>query len=294
MKPIVSAIIPNYNYARYVGEAVESALNQTYQPLEVILVDDGSSDNSLEVIRGFGDRIRIVSQENAGVSAARNNGVRLAGGQLVAFLDADDIWHPQKIEKQVERFRQDSKLGLVHVGVREIDALGNELRRRLDGLEGKVSDELLLFNRSVILGGGSGLMVSREAFNEAGGFDLRLSTSADWDLCYRVTSRYETGFIPEVLLDYRMHGANMHGNIRRMEREMLLGYEKAFSEGCEANRRECYSNLHRTLAGSFLYAKDFTKFVEHTVKSVWNRPSGVGYFLAFPFRHMRRWSAGKG
>ena len=287
MKPLVSAIIPNYNYARFVGEAVESALRQTYQPLEIIVVDDGSPDNSLEILRGFGDKVIVIAQENSGVSAARNNGVRSSSGELLAFLDADDVWYPRKIEKQVERFEQDSKLGLVHVGVREVDASGNELVTRLDGLEGDVSSELLRFDRTVILGGGSGLMVPKNVFDEIGGFDLRLSTSADWDFFYQVTSRYRTGFVPELLLDYRMHGSNMHGNIRRMEKEMLLGFDKAFSGRDAAIKHECYGNLHRTLAGSFLRANDYGKFAEHAVKSIWRRPSGIGYFLGFPVRRLK-------
>ena len=120
-----------------------------------------------------------------------------------------------------------------------------------------------------------------------GGFDLRLSTSADWDVFYQVASRHSTGFVPEVLLDYRMHGSNMHGNIRRMEREMLLGFDKAFSRRGADEKRECYGNLHRTLAGSFFRANDYAKFAEHAAKSIWRRPSGIGYFLGFPVRRLK-------
>ena len=104
MKPLVSAIIPNYNYSRYIGEAVESALNQTYKNIEVIVVDDGSCDDSLKVLSAYVDRIKVVSQKNAGVAMARNNGVEVSTGEYVAFLDADDVWLPDKVEKQVDRF----------------------------------------------------------------------------------------------------------------------------------------------------------------------------------------------
>jgi hypothetical protein len=155
-------------------------------------------------------------------------------------------------------------------------------------MEGDVADELLLFNRAVILGGGSGIMLPRAVFDEVGGFDLRLSTSADWDLFYQVASRYKIGFVPEILLKYRLHSSNMHGNISRMEGEMLIGYEKAFANGATANRRECYGNLHRTLGGSYFYAGQYADFARHAVRSIWNKPSNFWYFAAFPIRRLRK------
>ena len=94
--PLTSVVIPCYNAEGYVGEAIESALNQTYRPVEVIVIDDGSTDGSLDVIRSFGDRIRYESGPNRGPSAARNRGVQLARGELIQFLDADDVLHPEK------------------------------------------------------------------------------------------------------------------------------------------------------------------------------------------------------
>ncbi|HCA58980.1 MAG TPA: hypothetical protein DEP46_13490, partial [Blastocatellia bacterium] len=158
MKPLVSAIIPNYNYARYVGEAVESALGQTYPNIEVIVVDDGSTDNSLEVLEQYRDRIKIIAQKNSGVCVARNRGVAESEGEYIAFLDADDVWLPEKIEKQVEKFASGKDLGLVHVGVIDIDASGDELASHLNGMEGDVAAELMMFESAVILGGGSGVM----------------------------------------------------------------------------------------------------------------------------------------
>lgn len=287
MKPKVSAVIPNYNYERYVGEAVESALSQTYENLEVIVVDDGSRDGSLAVLGGFGDRIKVVKQQNAGVSAARNNGVQNSDGQFVAFLDADDVWLPEKIEKQVARFLREPELGLVHVGVEEFNETG-VINTRLDGMEGSVADEFLLFERGVISGCGSGALVRRDAFVAVGGFDTRLSTSADWDFGYRISRRYRIGLVREVLLRYRLHGTNMHGNIKLMEHDMLLGYEKAFAGATTADRRECYGNLHRTLAGSYFQAGQYKDFARHALKSLWIKPSNLSYFANFPLRRLRR------
>lgn len=289
MKPLVSAIIPNYNYAQYVAEAVESALDQTYESLEVIVVDDGSKDGSLEVLEKFGDRIKVITKQNAGVSAARNTGVAASSGEYVAFLDADDAWLPEKIEKQLELFTTVTSVGMVHTGVVEVDESGARLRDDTNGMEGSVSGELLLFERPVILGGGSGIVVSRKAFEEAGGFDTRLSTSADWDFFYRIASRFSVGFVPDALLRYRIHGTNMHGNIAAMEHDMLLSYDKAFADGPQADKRRCYGNLHKVLAGSYYRAGQYRDFIRHAIKCLSKTPDHFGHFALFPFREFRRY-----
>lgn len=284
-------IIPNYNYANYLREAVDSALNQTYSDIEVIVVDDGSKDGSRQVIETYGTAIAALFQENQGVSAARNNGVAASSGVIAAFLDADDVWHPKKIELQVERFLTEQEIGLIHVGVQDIDADGRPLAQHLDGMEGEVATHLLLFERGVILGGGSGIMVSRKVFDEIGGFDTRLSTSADWDLFFQVSSRYRTAFIPEILLNYRIHGSNMHGNIPRMEHEMVLGYKKAFDtddQSVLALKRRAMGNLHRVLAGSYFHAGNYEALLKHATLSIWNRPAAIGYFLEYPLRRFRK------
>ncbi len=286
-KPLVSAIIPNYNYARYLCDAVDSVLAQTYPKIEIIVVDDGSKDDSREILRRYGDRITAIFQQNQGVAAARNRGVAESSGEYIAFLDADDAWLPAKIDNQMSRFKSgDERLGLVHVGVADIDDRGNFLGESTEGMEGDVSGELLMFRRPVIQGGGSGFMMPRSVFEEVGGFDTRMSTSADWDISYRVCSRYKVGFVPEVLLKYRVHGSNMHGNIAAMEHDMMLGYEKAFANGATANSRECYGSLHSVLAGSYFRVGRYSDFARHAAKSIWNKPSNFGYFAAFPLRRL--------
>jgi glycosyltransferase involved in cell wall biosynthesis len=288
-QPLVSVIIPNYNYANYLREAIESVLSQTYTNIEIIVVDDGSKDNSAEVLQEFGDKITVIFQQNAGVSVARNNGVANSKGEFIAFLDADDVWLAEKIEKQVKLFSADEMLGLVHVGVQDIDANGNNLDIHLDGLSGEVSHEILLLERAVVLGGGSGLMITKKSFDEVGGFDLRLSTSADWDLFYQISSLYQVGFIEEILLKYRIHGSNMHGNIPRMEREMLLGFEKAFAtEKHQKIKRESYGNLYQILAGSHFYSGNYKDVLRNTFKSISHKPSNFIYFAQFPLRLLKR------
>lgn len=289
--PRVSVIIPNYNYARYLPAAVESVLAQTFPDVEIIVVDDGSTDNSETVLKTYCGRVRWLAQQNQGVAAARNHGVHGSSGELVAFLDADDLWSPLKLERQVQRFLDDPDLGLVHCGVEEIEDNGVHLRVRVDGLEGWVAPQLLLFKPGVILGGGSGFMVPRSTFDAAQGFDTRLSTSADWDFFYRVAIHQRVGFVPEPLVKYRIHTSNMHANIGAMEHDMLIGYKKAFSSDAgelRQIRRQCYGNLHMALAGSFFRAGRRADFARHALKSLWLTPGNVRRLLGFPLR--RYWN----
>lgn len=291
MKPLVSVIIPNYNYERYLREAIDGALAQTYSKVEVIVVDDGSHNGSRDIIESYGGKIKAVFQQNQGVSAARNNGVANSNGELVAFLDADDIWRPEKIAKQVAAFDAEDEVGLVHVGVEEIDAESRFMRTCGGGMFGNVANDLLLFERPVVLGGGSGLMIPRRIFDEIGGFDTDLSTSADWDLSYRISSKYHVGFVNEILLRYRVHDSNMHGNIERMEREMLAAYGKAFASagpGTLAIKNTAYGNLHKVLAGSYFRSGQYRQFLRNTLKSLRLSPKNFLYFAKFPIRILNR------
>ena len=289
--PLVSVIIPNHNYGRYLRQAVESALGQTYPHREVLVVDDGSDDDSEAVLRGYGGRIRWVRQSRQGGAAARNRGVAESRGTLLAFLDSDDRWLPEKLERQVARWVAEPELGLVHCGVHFIDAEGRRLGALCEGVEGWAAPELLLFRRLTYVTGGSGSLVPREAFEAAGGFDARLSTSADWDFYYRVAVRRRFGFVPEPLVEMRKHGTNMHANIRAMERDMLLAYEKAFRDAApeiRRLRRRAYGNLHMVLAGCFFRAGQPGPFARHLARSLWLTPANGGRVLGFPVRWGRR------
>ncbi|MER3632432.1 MAG: glycosyl transferase, partial [Blastocatellia bacterium] len=168
-----------------------------------------STDETAAVVARFGEKVRYIRQENAGVSAARNRGVAESTGELISFLDADDIWEPEKLEKQLAIFAADKRIGLVHCGMREFESnTGETLRVHLDGMEGDVADELLLWENPAVNVSGSSVLVSREAFDAAGGFDPRQKCGEDWDFCYRVARRYRVGFVPEPLVNYRSHSTS--------------------------------------------------------------------------------------
>jgi glycosyltransferase involved in cell wall biosynthesis len=272
---------------------VESALAQTHAPVEVIVLDDGSTDDTADVLAPFAGRVAVTRQPNRGVAAARNAGAARAAGDVLAFLDADDEWRPRKLESQVALLASDPTLGLVHCGVEEMDVSGRALAVRLDGLGGRVAEELMLFRRSVILGGGSAAVFPRAVFDAAGGFDERLSTSADWDLHHRVARRHPVGFVPEPLVRYRLHAGNMHADVARTAREMLQAYARAFAEDASLApiRRRAYGGLHAMLSGSFHAQGRYGASLSHGVRALWNDPARVSRLLGYP---ARRWTRARG
>lgn len=282
---MISVIIPTYNYARFLGEAIDSALAQTLPPLEVIVVDDGSTDATDEVLAAYGDRIRVIRQKNQGVAMARNAGIAAARGDYLAFLDSDDAWYPRKLELQMPRFEADPELGLVHCGAETIDSVGQTLKTSTGGMEGHVAEAMLRMDREVILPQGSAIVVPKRVAEEIGGYDERLPPSEDWDFCYRVASRYRVGYVAEVLVRYRLHGGGIHTNIPRMERAMLLALEKAFADpGVQSLRRQSYGRLHRILAGCYFESRQPANFARNVIESLRYDPRNLGYFAAWPLR----------
>jgi len=287
----ISAIIPTYNYGRFLREAIDSVLAQTYPVLELIVVDDGSTDDTPQILASYGDRIRAIYQTNGGVGAARNRGIGEARGEYVAFLDSDDIWLPAKLEKEIALFDADPDLGLVHCGAETFDNSGKILFVSLSGCEGWVGPDLLRLERTVIAAPGSGTTVPKRVAEEIGGFDPRLQPSEDWDFCYRIAERYRVGFVPEVLVRYRMHGNGIHLNIPRMENGMLMALEKAFRSpdpAVQSLRKHTYGRIHRILAGCYFQTGETRKFVRHMLRSVQYDPRNASYFAAYPLRVAQR------
>ena len=295
MPKSASVVIPTYNYGRFIVDAVRSVLNQTRLPSEIIVVDDGSTDETAAVVRAFGDGVRYIRQDNAGVCAARNRGVSESTSELIAFLDADDMWEPTNLEKHIARFENDEEIGLVHCAMREFDGeTGETIRFHMEGGEDGVADNLLLWEGPVIVGPGGTVTVSRKAYDHVGGFDTRMEVGEDWDFCYRVARSFKIGFVAEPLVNYRNHNAAAHRNVENMERGMLMFYEKAFATGDPEIlklRRRAYGNFHKVMAGSYFHSGRMGKFFTHAAKSIWMRPGNLEYFLRFP---MRRLAADRG
>ena len=208
--PIVSVIIPVYNGERYLTETIESVIAQTEVNWELIAVNDGSTDSSLVILEEYGnkipDRVQVITVENGGVSRARNTAVAAARGTYVAFLDQDDFWAPQKLQRQVEMFSRDKNIGISFTNMTLIDENGMVFRENVLKFSrenrGNVFEHLIFDNFIPI----SSVMIKKELFKKIGGFDPRFSLAEDYDFLLKVTQELSVDYIDEPLLLYREHG----------------------------------------------------------------------------------------
>jgi glycosyltransferase involved in cell wall biosynthesis len=213
--PLISVVIPAYNAEPYIADTVRSVLDQTCQDLEIIVVDDGSKDGTLAALAPFGDRVRVHRQANGGVARARNTGVSLATGSWIAFLDADDLWLPHKLEQQLTC----SAAPMTYTDRFNIGARGDlpELQSEVTRMHGGDVFTALLLECNFITN--TSVMIRRELFESLGGFYTGLNGTEDWDLWIRVAERHQIGFIAEPLVRYRFHEASISRNYERMSRE---------------------------------------------------------------------------
>lgn len=224
---LISVIIPAYNSERYLRAAVDSALSQTYAPVEVVVVNDGSTDGTATILAEYGDRIRAISQRNGGSSAACNAGVAAARGKWVAFLDADDEWLPRKLELQMERCGASpiSHTDSVCFG----DGIDGEVVRSSfePGHSGQVLKRLLVGNFITK----SSVMMLRDVYLEFGGFPETELAVEDWPFFLQVCARYELGYLPEQVVRYRVHATSKSMQARRMMASHLKIIDDAFAPG---------------------------------------------------------------
>ena len=288
---LVSVVIPNYNCSAFLPAALESVFAQTYPNVEVLVVDDGSTDDSLRVLERYVDRVRVLRQPNGGVSAARNHGIRESRGELVALLDADDLWERDKLAKQLPLFANPN-VGLVYCAVEYVDEAGKSLGTNHTGRRGRVRRSIALLEGTIVLAGGSTAVVRRECFDRAGLFDPELSTAADWDMWRRIACHYEIDVVREPLMQYRLRPSSMHRNIAVFEHDMLHGFARMFADPAASEvhglRRRAYATLFLMLSGSHLHAGNWVRSLGYAARSIVTWPPTLGYIAGMPVRQFRR------
>jgi glycosyltransferase involved in cell wall biosynthesis len=224
---LVSIIIPAYNAETYLRETLSSALAQTYTNCEIIVVDDGSKDSTLDMLEEYGDRIRVVRQQNRGSACARNAGVAVARGHWIAFLDADDIWLSDKISKQI------ASCGDYAISHTDSVCFGEGLEHEIlrssfePPYSGHVLKQLLVINFIT----NSTVMVRRDVFNRFGGFDESYITCEDWALWLRICAEHEIGYLAEPVVRYRFHRKSKSTMSRRTLNARLRILDEAFGAG---------------------------------------------------------------
>ena len=232
MVPRVSVVIPSYNRAECIEKAIDSVLEQTVDDIEIILVDDGSTDNTREIVLNkYGDQVRYVYQENQGIPGARNTGIKNARGDYIAFLDSDDYWRPGKLERQMSLAEEHPEYGLLASRCDKIQCAGHikKPNRPLSyqsrrGKSGWVLNDL--FQANFIRT--SAVIIRRDCFDKVGLFDEKLKQTDDYDLWLRMAAEYQVGFINEFLTVYvdNPNGISGDGLIGRLD--CLYALEKSY------------------------------------------------------------------
>jgi glycosyltransferase involved in cell wall biosynthesis len=229
-KPLVSVIIPTYNRAQLVYRAVESVLAQTFKDYEIIVVDDGSTDTTEELLESAykGKVLYIKKERNEGLAAARNTGIQVSRGACLAFLDDDDTWHPKKLELQIALLRHKPSLGLVYCGYFQVDGTGRVGGEVKPTKRGKIHDELLC--RNYIVGSASAALMAKEVVSRIGYFDEMLPSCEDWDMWIRIAKCYEIDFVDEPLVNCTFHSERMSSRLLNMESATFAVLDKHWPE----------------------------------------------------------------
>ena len=253
--PKVSIIIPAYNAESTIRCTIESIQKQTFSDFELIVINDGSTDRTAEIIRGIKDsRIKLLCYKNGGLPVARNRGIQNATGEYIAFLDADDLWTKDKLEKQLAVLEANPEAGVAYSMTCYIDRQGNFLYNcNPVSFEGDVLEELLLTN---FLHNGSNPLIRQQAIKAIGKFDSSLKSSEDWDYYLKLAARYTFVVVPEYQILYRKTSTNMSSNVERMKQTSYIVLERAYQnapQNLQYLRSKSFSILHLYCAELYLH-----------------------------------------
>ena len=242
---LVSVIVPVYNREHLIADTLDSILTQTYREFEVIAINDGSKDESLLILNRYADQypgvFRIIDQENTGQVVARNNGIKHAKGEYIAFLDSDDRWLPEKLAEQVPLFDQ-LDVGLVYSGITKIDENGQPFKEELcdPALTSDLYVNLLVRNQMT----GGTVVVKRAALCKVGLFDETFLAAENWDLWLRVCRDFKPALVNKPLVQYRVHTQNMS-----KDRNLMILAKKAIvDKHCNQTPRNAKEAQYQNLA----------------------------------------------
>jgi glycosyltransferase involved in cell wall biosynthesis len=272
---LVSVVITVYNGETFLAECLESVFSQTYHPMEVIVVDDGSTDRSLEIAKTFLGVKHIVRQKNKDVSAARNAGVEKACGDFIAFIDHDDKWMPDKLAKQMGVFQKESMADLVFCDLIKFFPSGkthhaSDKHRIALSL---TDDNLfsMLVRKNVLMP--SAVLVKKKSFLKAGKFDESFKTCGDYEMWIRMAEMgMKFRYLPEALTHYRQHTENASKKVETMHRDRLRAIKKIFSSPGLSPKNKAMEPLGLAFAymegaHSFFSIKQYSKFLENARKA---------------------------
>jgi glycosyltransferase involved in cell wall biosynthesis len=268
----VSVIIPAYNKADFTVRAVESVLKQTYRNIEIIVIDDGSTDNTKEKLKCFGEKVKYINKENGGACSARNFGINQSTGEYIALLDCDDIYYPDKIERSVLCLESDPDYGFISTAIYEVDENDNIVSIRKGPKQppsGWIFSRLLMNNLIF----NSTLLVKKACFDRVGYFDEKIFIPADYDMWIRLAEIFKAGYTNEKLTGIRVSDNYTFFNLEQSLKEEIYLVEKKIAKGYLPTTRlqnRCYSNvyyLHALLFGAAGKSKEAFECLLKAAKS---------------------------
>jgi glycosyltransferase involved in cell wall biosynthesis len=288
MEDSVSVVVPCYNMAHYLQKAIASIRMQAWPDLEIIAVDDGSTDDTVEILRRLnGIDLRVLRQNNQGPSAARNLGISASRGKWIAFLDADDYWLPSKLKIQMETLTKEPEVAFCYGAAICLDSSNSEHVRDPD----KSGEDIfwdLLWGSQLLL---SSAILRRDCFDQAGSFDPQLRMGEDWDMFLRIAARWKGCYVQKPLMVYRISEQKNKYSSELLERCTLRVMNRLFSRRdwekkapeLDLYRRQLFAWHFSVLAKSHLGQKRYLPFLKLALAAMYTHPKGI-YFLA------RRWS----
>jgi glycosyltransferase involved in cell wall biosynthesis len=252
--PTISVIIPAYNAERTILETIESVRQQTFSDFELVIINDGSTDKTLALVSAINDpRLRVVSYENGGLSVARNRGIANVSGNFIAFLDADDLWTPDKLELQLEALQRQPSAGVAYSWTLNMSEDGQVFHPgAFVHFEGNVLPDLLVSN---FIANGSNPLIRRQAIDSIGEFDPSVPPSADWDYWLRLAAKWAFVVVPKPQILYRHSSSSMSARIELMEKHNLAVLDRAFQMApaeLQYLKNKSLSNIYQYLAGMAL------------------------------------------
>jgi glycosyltransferase involved in cell wall biosynthesis len=279
--PRVDVIIPAYNAAKFLPQAIDSVAAQTFEDWRIVLVDDGSTDNTAEIVAPYAERLgpklKYIQQANAGLPAARNTAIRNSSAELLALLDADDIWLPERLAESVKVFENRPQVGLAYGFNSRIDADGaviDTFTRRSKHAEGKIAR--YIYMRLVQLPCPT-ITFRRAAVDEVGMFDETLRATEDRDLWVRIAMKYEVALVPKVIALYRTSPNAMTTDPERMLKAQRQFIEKHYgTPGFGAwERRVALGQIYRQRAEAFALRREMRTAVGSSLRAVALNPLDV-------------------
>ena len=289
--PLVSVVIPAYNGRELIARTIESILAQTWPAVEVIVVDDGSTDGTSEVVARFGDRIRFFQQKNSGCAAARNLGLLHAKGEFVAVLDQDDLWVPHKLERQIPRFGEDPKIGVVYAGIEFFLIHSGEVTATYYPSEEPTVHDVLGHMTLAL----QTMVFRRSALDQIGLFDASLVGTDDWDISIRMAAQFRIVGINEILGRVGLHQEQAGRNTPSMVANAMRVLDKHASlhPGCAQCRkairksrailREHYYGHFKGRAYAAWRSGRYAAAAIEAVRGFWQYPPAITRVLARTF-----------